>query len=58
MPYLVARVGGVALLRLRVAAEMRTLVDLRIEECPLPALGIDMVWNPHPSDVQRRVEPA
>lgn len=52
VPYLVARAGGVALLRFRVAAEMRTLVDLRIEEFPfrLPGLGIDMVWNPHLAD--------
>ncbi|MEV0154690.1 LysR family transcriptional regulator [Micromonospora sp. NPDC050686] len=52
VPYLVGRAGGVALLRYRVAAEMRTLVDLRIEEFPfpLPGLGIDMVWNPHLGD--------
>ncbi|BFO18722.1 hypothetical protein SHKM778_51100 [Streptomyces sp. KM77-8] len=43
---------GVALLRHRVAATMRTLADLRIEEFPfpLPGLGIDMVWNPRLSD--------
>jgi len=54
VPYMVARAGGVALLRHRVAAEMRTLVDLRIEEFPfpLPGLGIDMVWNPHLGDHQ------
>ncbi|WP_344613058.1 LysR family transcriptional regulator [Dactylosporangium salmoneum] len=52
VPYLVGRAGGVALLRYRVAAEMRTLVGLRIEEFPfpLPGLGIDMVWNPHLGD--------
>ncbi len=52
VPYLVGRAGGVALLRHRVAAEMRTLLDLRIEEFPfpLPGLGIDMVWNPHLGD--------
>ncbi|ADU47373.1 LysR family transcriptional regulator [Intrasporangium calvum] len=52
VPYLVARGGGVALLRYRVAAEMRTLVDLRIEEAPfrLPGLGIDLVFNPHLAD--------
>ncbi|MET8307097.1 LysR family transcriptional regulator [Micromonospora sp. NPDC005173] len=52
VPYLVGRAGGVALLRHRVAAQMRTLVDLRIEEFPfpLPGLGIDMVWNPHLGD--------
>jgi DNA-binding transcriptional LysR family regulator len=52
VPYLVARAGGVALLRLRVAEGMRALVDLRIEEFParLPGLGIDMVWNPHLGD--------
>jgi DNA-binding transcriptional LysR family regulator len=52
VPYQVGRSGGVALLRYRVAAEMRTLVDLRIEEFPfpLPGLGIDMVWNPHLGD--------
>lgn len=54
VPYLVGRAGGVALLRFRVAAEMRTLVGLRIEEFPfpLPGLGIDMVWNPHLGDHQ------
>ncbi|GAA4981670.1 DNA-binding transcriptional LysR family regulator [Nonomuraea thailandensis] len=52
VPYLVGRAGGVALLRFRVAAEMRALVGLRIEEFPfpLPGLGIDMVWNPHLGD--------
>ena len=52
VPYLVARGGGVALLRYRVAAEMRALVDLRIEEAPfrLPGRGIDMVFNPHLAD--------
>lgn len=52
VPFLVARAGGVALLRHRVAATMRTLADLRIEEFPfpLPGLGIDMVWNPRLSD--------
>ena len=52
VPYLVGRAGGVGLLRYRVAAEMRTLVGLRIEEFPfpLPGLGIDMVWNPHLGD--------
>lgn len=52
VPFLVARAGGVALLRYRVAAAMRTLADLRIEEFPfpLPGLGIDMVWNPRLAD--------
>lgn len=52
VPYLVARAGGIALLRFRVAATMRTFVDLRIEEFPfpLPGLGIDMIWNPHLGD--------
>ncbi|MER5994526.1 LysR family transcriptional regulator [Streptomyces viridosporus] len=52
VPFLVARSGGVALLRHHVAATMRTLSDLRIEEFPfpLPGLGIDMVWNPRLSD--------
>ncbi|MFE9097016.1 LysR family transcriptional regulator [Streptomyces sp. NPDC007264] len=52
VPYLVARAGGVALLRYRVAAAMRTLADLRIEEFPfpIPGLGIDMVWNPRLTD--------
>ncbi|MGW3763770.1 LysR family transcriptional regulator [Streptomyces sp. NPDC005131] len=52
VPFLVARAGGVALLRHQVAATMRTLADLRIEEFPfpLPGLGIDMVWNPRLSD--------
>ncbi|WP_067664816.1 LysR family transcriptional regulator [Nocardia miyunensis] len=54
VPYLVARAGGVALLRYRVAAAMRTLLDLRIEEFPfpIPGLGIDMVWNPNLGDQQ------
>jgi DNA-binding transcriptional LysR family regulator len=52
VPFHVARAGGVALLRYRVAATMRTLADLRIEEFPfpLPGLGIDMVWNPRLAD--------
>ncbi|MEU1199712.1 LysR family transcriptional regulator [Streptomyces sp. NPDC005813] len=52
VPFLVARAGGVALLRHRVAAAMRQLADLRIEEFPFPAagLGIDMVWNPRLAD--------
>ncbi|MFJ2417593.1 LysR family transcriptional regulator [Streptomyces brevispora] len=52
VPFLVARANGVALLRHRVAAAMRTLADLRIEEFPfaLPGLGIDMVWNPRLAD--------
>ncbi|MEU1213404.1 LysR family transcriptional regulator [Streptomyces sp. NPDC005791] len=52
VPYLVARAGGVALLRHRVAAAMRTLTDLRIEEFPfsLPGLGIDVVFNPRLGD--------
>lgn len=52
VPLLVALSGGLGLMRYRVAAEMATLVDLRIEECPFPVhlLGIDMVWNPHLSD--------
>ncbi|MFB6777771.1 LysR family transcriptional regulator [Streptomyces sp. NPDC056352] len=54
VPFLVARAEGVALLRHQVAATMRTLADLRIEEFPfpLPGLGIDMVWNPRLSDHQ------
>ncbi|MBB6120857.1 LysR family transcriptional regulator [Nocardiopsis algeriensis] len=52
VPFLVGRAGGVALLRLRVAAEMQKLIDLRIDEFPfpLPGLGIDMVWNPRLTD--------
>ncbi|MER5481359.1 LysR family transcriptional regulator [Streptomyces sp. NPDC002734] len=52
VPYLVARAGGVALLRHRVAVTMRTLTDLRVEEFPfpVPGLGIDVVWNPRPAD--------
>ncbi|MEV0495257.1 LysR family transcriptional regulator [Streptomyces atratus] len=52
VPFLVARANGVALMRHQVAATMRTLADLRIEEFPfpLPGLGIDMVWNPRLSD--------
>jgi DNA-binding transcriptional LysR family regulator len=50
IPTLVARVGGVAVHRLRVAAAMRAELglDLRIEEFPFPVhtLGIDLVWNP------------
>ncbi|GLW48169.1 LysR family transcriptional regulator [Streptomyces sp. NBRC 14336] len=54
VPFHVARAGGVALLRYRVAATMRTLAELRIEEFPfpLPGLGIDMVWNPRLADRQ------
>ncbi|GHB18997.1 hypothetical protein GCM10010377_05970 [Streptomyces viridiviolaceus] len=50
MPFHVARAGGVALLRYRVAATMRTLADLRIFPFPLPGPGIDMAWNPRPAD--------
>lgn len=52
VPFLVARAGGVALLRHRVAAAMQALAELRIEEFPfpLPGLGIDMVWNPRLAD--------
>ncbi|MGW4147538.1 LysR family transcriptional regulator [Streptomyces albogriseolus] len=52
VPFLVARTGGVALLRHQVATAMRELSGLRIEEFPfpLPGLGIDMVWNPRLAD--------
>ncbi|MFE8969921.1 LysR family transcriptional regulator [Streptomyces albogriseolus] len=52
VPFLVARAGGVALLRHQVATAMRELSELRIEEFPfpLPGLGIDMVWNPRLAD--------
>lgn len=52
VPILVARAGGVGLFRYQVAAAMRTLADLRIEEFPfpIPGLGIDMVWNPRLAD--------
>lgn len=52
VPHLVALSGGVALQRFRVAAAMRRIVDLRIEEFPfpIPGVGIDMVWNPYLSD--------
>ncbi|MEV0693695.1 LysR family transcriptional regulator [Streptomyces sp. NPDC050388] len=52
VPFLVARAGGVALLRYRVAAAMQALAELRIEEFPfpLPGLGMDMVWNPRLAD--------
>ncbi|MGW5766376.1 LysR family transcriptional regulator [Streptomyces tendae] len=52
VPFLVARAGGVALLRHRVALAMQALTGLRIEEFPfpLPGLGIDMVWNPRLGD--------
>ncbi|WP_300681586.1 LysR family transcriptional regulator [Nocardioides sp.] len=52
VPHLVARSGGVAFQRGTVAAAMKSVVDLRIEEVPfaLPGVGIDMVWNPRLSD--------
>ncbi|MFD8565794.1 LysR family transcriptional regulator [Streptomyces sp. NPDC059639] len=52
VPFLVARAGGVALLRHRVAVTMGALSELRIKEFPfpLPGLGIDMVWNPRLTD--------
>jgi len=53
MAHLVARTSGaVGFQRLRVAAAMQQVVDLRIEELPFPthAVGIDMVWNPRISD--------
>ncbi|MFJ7231137.1 LysR family transcriptional regulator [Streptomyces tendae] len=52
VPFLVARAGGVALLRHRVALAMQELTGLRIEEFPfpLPGLGVDMVWNPRLGD--------
>src|SRR5690606_18763169 len=52
VPVLVARAGGVALFRYQVAAAMRELAELRIEEFPFPltGLGIDMVWNPRSGD--------
>lgn len=54
IPTLVARVGGVAVHRLRVASAMRAELDLalRIEEFPFPihSLGIDLVWNPRLTD--------
>ncbi|MFF1923420.1 hypothetical protein ACFVW8_22975 [Streptomyces sp. NPDC058221] len=52
VPYLVARAGGVALLRHQIAAAMRKRSDLRIEEFPfpLPGLGIDMARNPGLAD--------
>lgn len=57
VPFMIARAGGVGLLRYQVAAAMRELSDLRIEEFPfpLPGLGIDMVWNPRLAD-QRFIE--
>lgn len=52
LPTLVARTGGVAVHRLRVATQMRPEVDLRLEEFPFPiaTLGVDMVWNPRLAD--------
>lgn len=52
VPHLVARSGGLAFQRGRVAKAMQSVVDLRIEEFPfpLPGVGIDMVWNPRLSD--------
>ncbi|WP_247720691.1 hypothetical protein [Streptomyces sennicomposti] len=52
VPFHVARAGGVALLRYRVAATLRTLADPPIEEFPfpLPGLGVDVVRNPRQAD--------
>ncbi|MGW4348190.1 LysR substrate-binding domain-containing protein [Streptomyces sp. NPDC004690] len=52
VPFHVARAGGVALLRYRVAAILRTLADPPIEEFPfpLPGLGVDVVRNPRQAD--------
>ncbi|WP_433343117.1 LysR family transcriptional regulator [Streptomyces sp. CA-253872] len=52
VPFLVARAGGVALLRHRVAVAMDGLSPLRVEEFPFPAggLGIDLVLNPRLAD--------
>ncbi|GHH30381.1 LysR family transcriptional regulator [Streptomyces lanatus] len=41
VPFMVARAGGVALLRQRVGAAMQTLADLRIAEFPFPIPGLD-----------------
>ncbi|WP_020106631.1 LysR family transcriptional regulator [Nocardia sp. 348MFTsu5.1] len=52
IPHLVSEVKGVAVHTFRVASAMRDLVDIRIEEFPLPvpALGVDVVWNPRLAD--------
>lgn len=52
LPALVARVGGVAIHRLRVVETDLFADRLRIEEFPfpIPTLGIDLVWNPRLAD--------
>lgn len=52
LPALVARVGGVAIHRLRVVSTELFVDRLRIEEFPfpIPTLGIDLVWNPRLAD--------
>ena len=52
LPTLVARTGGVAVHRMRVATAMRSEAALRIEEFPFPVatLGVDLVWNPRLAD--------
>jgi DNA-binding transcriptional LysR family regulator len=52
LPALVARTGGVAVHRFRVATTALFVDSLRIEEFPFPVatLGIDLVWNPRLAD--------
>jgi DNA-binding transcriptional LysR family regulator len=52
LPALVARTGGIAIHRFRVATTALFVDRLRIEEFPFPAatLGIDLVWNPRLAD--------
>ena len=52
LPALVARTGGVAVHRFRVATTALFVESLRIEEFPFPVapLGIDLVWNPRLAD--------
>ena len=52
IPHLVATAGGVAVHTYRVVAAMREGMDIRVEEfpLPLPAFGVDVVWNPRQTD--------
>ncbi|MFC5957741.1 hypothetical protein ACFP51_25735 [Streptomyces pratens] len=56
IPHLVAGSGPAAMHRYRVRTALRDFLELRIEEFPLPVggLGIDMIWNPWPSDDRLR----
>jgi DNA-binding transcriptional LysR family regulator len=54
IPHVLAASGGVAILGWGVAAAFSRSLDLRIEEFPfpVPALGIDTIWNPWLADDQ------